>query len=90
MPHALHMTRPVLRSLRHSGVLLVAQLAQVTPGRAALAGREPPVLRPRLDLRLAGAGCSRRRAEVGVPLAGSSLWHQPGRQHKRRNVGTGN
>lgn len=89
MPHALHITRPVARSLRHSGVLAVAQFAQTTPGRAALAGREQLALRPKLDLRLAGAGCTRRRAEVGVPLVGACLRQQTWCQSQQPSVAEG-
>ena len=57
MPHALHIMRPLSRSLRHSGVLLVPQLAQtVVPpppplqeGEGRRVAAPPPLLpRPRL------------------------------------------
>jgi hypothetical protein len=70
MPQALHMTSPVERSLRHSGVLAVPQLAQVVPGRppeqllARAADAEG--VRPRPALLFRAPGCGARAAETGL------------------------
>ena len=64
MPQALHMTSPVARSLRHSGVLAVPQLPQVVPGR-------PP---EQLPARAADAAGARPRPALLLRAPGCGVW----------------
>lgn len=77
MPQALHMTSPVARSLRHSGVLAVPQLPQVVPGRPEqlppARAAEPVDARPRPRLLLRAVGRDARRAATGELVGVNSL-----------------